>query len=138
MAKAESVTLSEFYLIHRKLNHKSETWADLWLTLFLLRAESSRVICIRYSDIDGDILSLSATPRFPQRYIRLGSFLRQIFQRRKENNPDDAFIFQSKSNRVKGLHRPVTTIAMNMALKDAARSITEKNISMASALKVVA
>jgi len=67
----------------------------------------------------------------------LCKILRQLFKQRKASNPQDVYVFQSKSNRVKGYAKPVTTVAMNIALKEAAREISNKNITMKSALQVI-
>lgn len=136
MAKTDPVTTNEFMLIYHKLSLISSTWGDLWITLFFLGAENCRVISIRYSDIKGNTLKLPETPRFPSKKITIHETLLQIFKSRKASNPNDVYVFQSKSNRVKGNTKPVTAIAMNMALKKAAKGVTPKNVSMKSAQKV--
>ncbi|HFS0157500.1 TPA: hypothetical protein ACHYTI_000653 [Enterobacter hormaechei] len=136
MAKTDSITPEEFRAIHFGLSKISTTWADLWLTLFSLRAEGSRVITIRYSDIEDDMLHLAGTPKFEPRTIRLNLMLSKLIAYRKDCNPSDIYVFQSRSNRVKGLARPVTVIAMNNALKQASKYVTGKNITMKSALRV--
>ncbi|MFB4820809.1 hypothetical protein ACE3K0_18885 [Enterobacter hormaechei subsp. xiangfangensis] len=137
MAKTDSITPEEFRAIHFGLSKISSTWADLWLTLFYLRAECRRVITIRYSDIEGDMLHLAGTLRFEPRTIRLNLMLSKLFAHRKDCNPSDIYVFQSRSNRVKALARPVTVIAMNNALKQASKYIIGKNITMKSALRVI-
>ncbi|HBH7068406.1 TPA: hypothetical protein KWI17_003839 [Enterobacter cloacae] len=136
MAKTDSITTDEFMIIHQKLYRISKTWGDLWLTLFFLRAESCRVVSIKYSDINDDLLHLAATPKFESRSVRLCKILRQLFNKRKLANPLDIYVFQSKSNRVKGVAKPVTTVAMNIALKEAAREIANKNVTMKSAQQI--
>lgn len=137
MAKTDSITNDEFMMLYRRLVKVSSTWGDLWITLFLLRAENSRIISIKYCDIEDDRLHLAVTTRFPPRTLRLSETLCQLFKQRKKLHPEDVYVFQSKSNRVKGSAKPVTVIAMNMALKEAARGITDKNVSMKSAQRVV-
>ncbi|MDY0416943.1 hypothetical protein PYW49_04520 [Enterobacter sp. 170198] len=137
MAKTDSITTDEFMVIHQKLYRISKTWGDLWLTLFFLRAESCRVVSIKYSDIKDDLLHLAATPKFESRTVRLCKILRQLFNKRKLANPLDIYVFQSKSNRVKGVAKPVTTVAMNIALKEAAREIANKNVTMKSAQQIM-
>jgi hypothetical protein len=83
------------------------------------------------------MLHLAGTPRFGPRTIRLNEKLSKLFEQRKACKPDDVYLFQSKSNRVKGSARPVTVIAMNYALKQASRGITGKNITMKSAQRVM-
>lgn len=137
MAKTDSITTGEFMVIHQKLYRISKTWGDLWLTLFFLRTESCRVVNIKYSDINDDLLYLAATPKFESRTVRLCKILRQLFNKRKLANPLDIYVFQSKSNRVKGVAKPVTTVAMNIALKEAAREIANKNVTMKSAQQIM-
>ncbi|MDA4595092.1 hypothetical protein, partial [Enterobacter hormaechei] len=105
MAKTDSITPEEFRAIHVELSKISSTWADLWLTLFSLRAEGSRVITIRYSDIEDDMLHLAGTPKFEPRTIRLNLLLSKLIACRKDCNSSDIYVFQSRSNRVKGLAR---------------------------------
>lgn len=136
MAKTDSITTDEFMIIHQKLYRISKTWGDLWLTLFFLRAESCRVVSIKYSDMNDDLLHLAATPKFESRTVRMCKILRQLFNKRKLANPLDIYVFQSKSNRVKGVAKPVTTVAMNIALKEAAREIANKNVTMKSAQQI--
>ncbi|MCW1825506.1 hypothetical protein OLZ31_01375 [Enterobacter asburiae] len=136
MAKTDFITTDEFMIIHQKLYRISKTWGDLWLTLFFLRAESCRVVSIKYSDINDDLLHLAATPKFESRTVRLCKILRQLFNKRKLAYPLDIYVFQSKSNRVKGVAKPVTTVAMNIALKEAAREIANKNVTMKSAQQI--
>ncbi|MEQ4963011.1 hypothetical protein [Enterobacter hormaechei] len=136
MAKSDSLTYSEFIFIYDELFKISDTWADLWMLLFLLHSECGRVINIRHSDIKGDYLHLPETKKFKSCNIFLDGKVKHIFKMRKKLNPGDIYVFQSKSNRVKFKVKPVTAIAMNMALKVAAKKITNKNISMKSSLNV--
>lgn len=105
--------------------------------VIFLRTESCRVVNIKYSDINDDLLYLAATPKFESRTVRLCKILRQLFNKRKLANPLDIYVFQSKSNRVKGVAKPVTTVAMNIALKEAAREIANKNVTMKSAQQIM-
>jgi len=137
MAKANGITLSEFKQIHFNLMKISGTWSDLWLSLFLLRIDSGSVVSIKYSDIQGDILHLNGTKKFPKKSIKVEKGFLELVERRKNKNPTDVYIFQSRSNRVKSLTRPVTVIAMNMAIKKASDDIIDKNVSMKSASKII-
>ncbi|HFY0731578.1 TPA: hypothetical protein ACIGWT_002501, partial [Citrobacter amalonaticus] len=48
-----------------------------------------------------------------------------IILRRREVYPDDVYVFQSHSNRVKAKKNPVTVIAFNRALKKASAGVTD-------------
>ena len=59
-----------------------------------------------------------------------------MIDRRRKNYPGDVFVFQSHSNRVKYERRPVTLIAFNTALRRAARSLPDVNVSSSSARNI--
>ncbi|MDV1094448.1 hypothetical protein RZQ20_19490, partial [Raoultella ornithinolytica] len=59
-----------------------------------------------------------------------------MIARRRERYPEDVFLFQSHSNRVKYHRRPVTIIAFNAALRRAARSLPDVNVSSSSARNI--
>lgn len=57
-----------------------------------------------------------------------------IISQRRQRYPNDIFLLQSNSLRVRATARPVTLIAFNAALKKAAWGITRKTISSRSVL----
>ncbi|KAE9756539.1 hypothetical protein GP728_15085 [Enterobacteriaceae bacterium TzEc084] len=59
-----------------------------------------------------------------------------MIARRRERYPEDVYLFQSHSNRVKYHRRPVTIIAFNAALRRAARSLPDVNVSSSSARNI--
>lgn len=50
-----------------------------------------------------------------------------VIEAKKISNLQDIYDFQSESNRVKGYARPVTIIAMNIALKESIGDIAKKH-----------
>ncbi|WP_193163852.1 hypothetical protein [Enterobacter ludwigii] len=111
----QGLTPMEFNGIRQNLESISDTWADLWT---------------------GDSVILPACGTFPAKRLTLSPTSRVIIGQRRSRYPNDIFLFQSHSLRVKVTARPVTVIAFNMALKKAAQGITHKTVSSKSALHV--
>lgn len=128
-----TLTFFEFLKIHNALKTISDSWADLWALLHLTKVMVTRLIQLKYSDIDDNIILLPAQGRFAQQRIAMSREMQQIISRRRVRYPDDIYIFQSHSNRMKNDVRPVTITAFNQALKIAANGITEKSVSSKSA-----
>ncbi|MBZ7490739.1 hypothetical protein FMJ35_31180, partial [Klebsiella michiganensis] len=59
-----------------------------------------------------------------------------MITRRRERHPEDIFVFQSHSNRVKNECRPVTLIAFNAALRHASKSLPAVTVSSSSARNI--
>ncbi|MGK0705303.1 hypothetical protein ACSFCW_17730 [Yokenella regensburgei] len=131
--KGNLLTFYEFVVINRRLREISYTWADLWSFLYYLPVGVGRLIGLRYTDIRGEYLTLQRTGRFKETKILIPASIDEILHRRALTYPDDIFIFQSHSNRVKAIEVPVTVIAFNMALKKAAAGVTDKTVSSKSA-----
>lgn len=56
-----------------------------------------------------------------------------MLKRRRKQNPEDVFVFQSKSNRVKGQSpKPVSRVFVAQAIKEASQGIVEPGISVAT------
>lgn len=132
----QGLTPMEFNGIRHNLESISDTWADLWLLLSLTQAKVTPLLHCRYQDWTGDSVILPACGTFPAKRLTLSPTARVIIGQRRSRYPNDIFLFQSHSLRVKATARPVTVIAFNMALKKAAQGITHKTISSKSALHV--
>ncbi len=128
------LTRLEFNGIRRNLECISDTWADLWFLLNLTQVHITQLLRCCYLDWWGDVLVLPAYSTFAEKRIALSPTARVIIGQRRSRYPNDAFLFQSHSLRVKACARPVTVIAFNMALKKAAQGITCKTVSSKSAL----
>ncbi|ROU13813.1 hypothetical protein EB837_12900 [Kluyvera ascorbata] len=127
------LTTTEAALITRKLKDISDTWSDLWVFLHLVPIVVSRAIDLRYSCFDGKSLTFEERGKFKAKQIAASPLVCELIQRRREKYPDDIFIFQSHSNRVRRIGKPVTVIAFNRALKSASKGVTEKTVSSKSA-----
>ncbi|MGD1736722.1 hypothetical protein ACP6DW_33180, partial [Klebsiella pneumoniae subsp. pneumoniae] len=72
-----------------------------------------------------------------------GSFARNLIystkplERRRTTYPEDVFVFQSHSNRVKNRASPVTVIAFNTAIRKVSKVTTGELASSKNARKVV-
>lgn len=127
------LTTKEAALITRKLKDISDTWSDLWVFLCLVPLSVGQVINLKHRSFDGKYLNLEKGARFKSVQVEAPPLICELIQRRRERYPDDIYIFQSHSNRVKFQGRPVTVIAFNRALKKAAKFVTDDVVSSKSA-----
>ena len=127
------LTIKEIALISHKLKDISDTWSDLWIFLCLVPLSVGQVINLKHRNFDGKYLNLEKGARFKSVQVEAPPLICELIQRRREKYPDDIYIFQSHSNRVKYQGKPVTVIAFNRALKVAAKGVTEKIVSSKSA-----
>ncbi|ARD61127.1 hypothetical protein Y71_14815 [Kosakonia radicincitans DSM 16656] len=126
------LTFQEVAAINYKLRLISDTWSDLWLFLYYIPVSVGRIVELQYSDIIGNYLIIKQKRRLKEKSIHIPTAVLNIINRRKQAYPDDTFIFQSHSNRVKYKERPVTVIAFNQALKRASIGVTEKIVTSRS------
>ncbi|EDL9821086.1 hypothetical protein S518_004731 [Salmonella enterica subsp. enterica] len=131
--RENALTLREFLAVRKNLEDISTTWADLWTLLCLTRAMVTRLIRLKYQDIHDDIIVLRKHGKFAEKRLSLSPAIRKTVTRRRARYPHDIYLFQSHSNRVKAVIRPVTLIAFNRALKKAAIGVTDNTISSKSA-----
>lgn len=118
-------TIKEIALISHKLKDISDTWSDLWVFLCLVPLSVGQVINLKHRNFDGKYLNLEKGARFKSVQVETPPLICELIQRRREKYPDDIYIFQSHSNRVKFQGKPVTVIAFNRALKVAAKGVTD-------------
>lgn len=91
-----------------------------------------KLLSLRFEDVSGvESLKISGNIN-----LLTDNPVKQIIKKRRELYPDDIFLFQSHSNRVKSIAKPVTVIAFNQALKSVAKYVTKKNVSSSSARRV--
>ena len=120
------ITPVGFNGIYRNLEQSADTWAALWLLLNQMQVQVTQLLRCRYQDWQGCVLVFSAYGLFAEKRIVLSPGARVIIGQRRRY-PNDVFLFQSHSLRVKATARPVTVIAFNMALKKAAQGVTSKS-----------
>lgn len=127
--EVDMLTFQEFGAINSRLKASNDTWSDLWAFLYYLEESVGRVVILKYSDISGGYIALARKGRLREKHLLIPRPVDEILKRRKKAFPNDIFIFQSHSNRIGNEIKPVTIIAFNMALKRAAKGVTDKKIS---------
>lgn len=123
--------------INSNLAHISYTWSDMWALIFYTGLSVGRLIDLRYIDIESGNAYLREKGRLKAKQIELSSPVCTILERRRMMYPQDIFVFQSHSNRVKNKYSPVTIIAFNAALRKASKLATGEVVSSKNARKVV-
>lgn len=132
MAKADELTFSEFSAINSRLKQVSDVWSDLWVVIYYSQMSIGKLLSLRFEDVSGvESLKISGNIN-----LLTDNPVKQIIKKRRELYPDDIFLFQSHSNRVKSIVKSVTVIAFNQALKSVAKYVTNKNVSSSSARRV--
>ncbi|NAU10393.1 hypothetical protein EE090_22585 [Klebsiella pneumoniae] len=91
---------------------------------------------VPYDDIDDGLILIRKQGHLKELRVESTPPVEGIIARRRERYPEDVFLFQSHSNRVKYQRRPVTIIAFNAALRRAARSLPDVNVSSSSARNI--
>ncbi|WP_154955527.1 site-specific integrase [Klebsiella grimontii] len=127
---------AQFLVINSQLANNSDTWADLWALIFHTSLSAGRLLALRYDDIDNDSILIRERGRLKELRVEIPPRAMAMITRRRERYPEDVFVFQSHSNRVKYQRRPVTIIAFNAALRRAARSLPDINVSSSSARNI--
>lgn len=131
----KTISFEQFLTINSNLVSISDTWADLWALIFHTGLSAGRLLVF-------DMMILMVTWYWYENRVTWRSYvLNQPLQWRRwllveENAIQKMFLFQSHSNRVKYQRRPVTIIAFNAALRRAARSLPDVNVSSSSARNI--
>ncbi|HIE7305636.1 TPA: hypothetical protein ACXPD1_003511 [Klebsiella pneumoniae] len=131
-----TLSFEQFLAVKDKLIDISDTWSDLWALTFYTGVSAGRLITLRYDHVDDNAMLLQGQRHLKALYVELSPPVMAILNRRREKYPDDIFVFQSHSNRVKYEQRPVTLIAFNTALGRVAKSLSDVTVSSSSARKV--
>ena len=137
MKGKKAISFKKFLTINSNLVHVSDTWSDLWAVIFYTGQSVGRLIDLRYTDIERVSAYLRVKGRIKAKRIELSAPVCAILERRRETYPQDVFVFQSHSNRVKNRDSPVTVIAFNAALRKVSKLATGELVSSKNARKVV-
>ena len=129
------ITLSEHAEIIQRLNSISDTWSDLWFFLSLTDIHIKHALQLKYTDIVNGSVKIFCHKRNRILNIQLSHELENLIKRRKTQYPADKYIFQSHSNRVKYLNKPVTLIAFNAALRKVGNTMKLNTLSSKHATK---
>ncbi|MDU6923715.1 tyrosine-type recombinase/integrase [Franconibacter helveticus 513] len=133
MAKAEALTPLEFWKIHEALLSHNTTYSDLWYFLYHAPLKIGDVLTLTYADIENG--RIRADAKRGTRALALNEAALSVITKRRKRYPQDVYLFQSHSNRVKAQPKAITIIAFNAALRQAAAKVTTKNVSSQSARK---
>lgn len=136
VSSKKTLTFAQFLVINSQLANISDTWADLWALIFHTSLSAGRLLALRYDDIDNDSILIRERGRLKELPVEIPPRAMAMITRRRERYPEDVFVFQSHSNRVKYECRPVTLIAFNTALGRAAKSLPGVTVSSSSARNV--
>ncbi|MBZ7244153.1 hypothetical protein [Klebsiella michiganensis] len=136
VSSKKTLTFAQFLVINSQLANISDTWADLWALIFHTSLSAGRLLSLRYDDIDGNSILIRERGRLKALRVEIPPTVMAMIARRRERHPEDIFVFQSHSNRVKNECRPVTLIAFNTALNRAAESLPGVTVSSGSARNV--
>lgn len=90
---------------------------------------------LKFTDIENGTVKSFCHKRNHILNIQLSHELENLIKRRKTQHPEDKYIFQSHSNRVKHLNKPVTLIAFNAALRKVGNTMKLKALSSKHATK---
>ena len=133
MAKTSAVTPEQAKKIEAVLRQRSEVAADAWKLNLQLALRISDLLSVRYDDLQGKFLRLKEGKTGKQRELVLNTEALKVLKRRRKQNPEDVFVFQSKSNRVKSQEpKPVSRVFIAQAIKEASQGIVEAGISVAT------
>ncbi|HBR0977300.1 TPA: tyrosine-type recombinase/integrase [Klebsiella variicola] len=133
MAKTSAVTPEQAKQIEAVLRQRSEVAADAWKLNLQLALRISDLLSVRYDDVQGKFLRLKEGKTGKQRELVLNTEALKLLKRRRKQNPEDVFVFQSKSNRVKGQEpKPISRVFVAQAIKEASQGVVEPGISVAT------
>ena len=136
MAKTNAPTPEEARAIEGVLRRRNETFADAWALNLNMALRISDLLALTFEDVAGNMVSIKEKKTGKVKVFPINNRAREIILRRRSAYPDDKFLFQSKSNRVKNLDpRPITREAASRAFSEAVKVVTDKNISSHSARK---
>jgi integrase len=110
MNEVEAVkTKDDIHMVSRLLEkHGSSDYKDIWELGINAALRISDLLSLKYSDVEGvEVLKLVEGKTKKVRSIKLNSKAQEIIQRRRNDNPDDTWLFQAKGNRAKSSQKPV-------------------------------
>ncbi|HGY1465745.1 TPA: tyrosine-type recombinase/integrase [Klebsiella oxytoca] len=136
MARTNAPTPKEARQIEAVLRRRNETFADAWALNLNLALRISDLLALTFDDVAGNVVTIKEKKTGKLKVFPINNRAREIISRRRAAYPEDVFLFQSKSNRVKNQPaRAITREAASRAFSEAGEMVTEKNISSHSARK---
>ena len=136
MARTHRPTPQEARQIETVLRRRNVTFADAWALNLNLALRISDLLALTFDDVAGNVVTIKEKKTGKLKVFPINNRAREIISRRRAAYPEDVFLFQSKSNRVKNQPaRAITREAASRAFSEAGEMVTEKNISSHSARK---
>ncbi|EPL4527043.1 hypothetical protein QCK34_004461 [Enterobacter asburiae] len=130
------LTRSQFCTLYKKLARRSQAWADLWYMLHLTGMMAVRLIHLCHEDVRGDSIHFPTRCRFSARVVPLTPPVRALIVRRRRDFPQDVWIFQSHSARVRSRPGPVTFIAFSQAIRHEGRGVVARTVDTRDAAEL--
>jgi integrase len=122
MKDVEAVkTKEEILIVERLLRaHHGDMYGDIWRIGVNVALRISDLLAIRYEDLDLDsqLFSLIEGKTGKARHVRLNNTALSLIQKRREQYPDDIYLFQVHSNRTASIVKPVSRVSVARAFKD--------------------
>ncbi len=136
IAKTNTPKMEEAAAIEKVLRYRNETYACAWTLNFNLALHISDLLALTYKDVTGMGIRITEGKTKKARVIPINGKAREIINRRRAAYPEDIFLFQSRSNRVKNqAARLVSRESASRAFSEAGEMVTDKNIGTHSARK---
>ena len=120
MNEVEAIrTSDEIAAVTALLTKRGQHFADIWKFGINVALRISDLLDVKYEDFDlvRRELTLREGKTGKLRTIRLNNAALYIIMRRREENPNDVYLFQSKSNRARSRNKPLTRCSVARTFK---------------------
>ncbi|WP_034940909.1 tyrosine-type recombinase/integrase [Erwinia mallotivora] len=115
---------------------KQETYAEIWRLNLNLALRISDLLALTFEDVQANTLRITETKTGKVKQFPINDAARAIIEKRRKENPEDVYLFQSKSNRVKAQASPVAREGVSRAFKAAGERVCKDlNVGTHSARK---
>ncbi len=116
-------TKPEILMVERKLRaYHGDLYGDIFKIGINLSLRISDLLAIQYEnpalDLVGRLYTLTEGKTGKTRQLRLNNTALQLIYKRREQFPNDIYLFQVHSNRTAGLVKPVSRVSVARAFKD--------------------
>ncbi|PSU36218.1 tyrosine-type recombinase/integrase [Photobacterium lutimaris] len=96
--------------------HHGQMYTDVWEFGINTALRVSDILSIKYEDIRNDRIALKEKKTRKYKDIKLVPKLMDIVARRRTENPNHVYLFQSSSNRAKSMTRPLSKTSVYNSL----------------------
>lgn len=136
--KVNAVDKAQAVQIEKVLRrNKQETYADIWKLNLNMALRVSDLLSLTFESVQGSTIRIVETKTGKVKQFPINDAARAIIEKRRRDNPEDVYLFQSKSNRVKAQASPVAREGVSRAFKEAGLEVCgdSRNIGTHSARK---